>query len=679
MIPTALRAVPRWAVWKFDGDKKIPHLAADPSRAAAVNDDEHWGPFEVAEATLARGGVDGLGFLLGDGWAGVDLDDCLDDAGRPNAFAAAAIQHFDSYTEVSPSGKGLKIFVRAQLARNHARPGLEIYGHGRYFTVTGRHVEGTPAEPQTRDVELVAFIRQEFKKPAKSPPPQAPPGNDHLAAPPSERNLIEGGRNVMLTSLTGRLRRAGLEEDEILAVLRVSNQKRCRPPLDDAEVVSVARSVARYAPARAELSIDWMNARHAVVVEGGRTVVFTERRDAELERTTYDRSSFEDIKNFYQSRKVSIELNNKTVERTLGDFWLNHPGRREYDRVVCDPAEAHRDPRTLNLWTGFTIEPKAGEWSLFKDHLATVVCNRNEEAYTYLWYWLARLFQFPGRRAEVAVAMRGRQGTGKSIVGRIVGSIFGQHYVHVTHAHHLTGHFNAHLQDAVFVFADEAVAPQDKAGAAALKTLITEPRIIIDPKGRNPFTARNVVHLMLASNSSWVIPAEIDERRFLMLNVSSEHESDTPYFDAMFNQMQHGGRAAMLDELLKVDLSTWNVHARPPNTEALDDQKKQTMSTLELWWYEKLESGQLLRGQKWLPSVSRAAVYDDYVELTSKTRKNILLPTQFWLQFRRFVPQLGEATHRGVPFVVVGSLDECRDFWNAITKSPRPWRKDTML
>ncbi len=66
------------------------------------------------------------------------------------------------------------------------------------------------------------------------------------AAPPLPERIVEGARNVWLTSLAGSLRRRGLDHDEILAVLRLVNQWRCEPPLDDEELVKIARSIARY-------------------------------------------------------------------------------------------------------------------------------------------------------------------------------------------------------------------------------------------------------------------------------------------------------------------------------------------------------------------------------------------------------------------------------------------------
>lgn len=75
----------------------------------------------------------------------------------------------------------------------------------------------------------------------------APTRKGHGAAPLPER-IVEGARNATLTSLAGSLRRRGASEAAILAALQAENAARCDPPLDEAEVARIARSVARYEP-----------------------------------------------------------------------------------------------------------------------------------------------------------------------------------------------------------------------------------------------------------------------------------------------------------------------------------------------------------------------------------------------------------------------------------------------
>ncbi len=155
-IPQEMRDAPRWGVWRAmtrDGRlTKVPYSAVT-GKMARSNVIEDWTSFEQAQAFKAESPLNqGLGFCLGDGWAGVDLDGCFDsDTGTVAPEAEAIIESFETYTEVSPSGTGFKLFMHGSLAEGTkgarikapwTKPGdvhgdIEVYSAGRYFTVTG--------------------------------------------------------------------------------------------------------------------------------------------------------------------------------------------------------------------------------------------------------------------------------------------------------------------------------------------------------------------------------------------------------------------------------------------------------------------------------------------------------------------------------------------------------------
>src|SRR3954454_6708582 len=117
--------------------------------------------------------------------------------------------------------------------------------------------------------------------------------------------------------------------------------------------------------------------------------------------------------------------------------------------------------------------------------------------------------------------MRGGEGTGKGTLAKVLRHIFGQHGMAISNSKHLTGNFNGHLRDAVFLFADEAFFAGDRAHVGVLKSLITEPFLTIEAKYQNAVQQPNYVHLMMASNEAWVIPASSDARRYFVLEISS--------------------------------------------------------------------------------------------------------------------------------------------------------------
>ena len=319
-----------------------------------------------------------------------------------------------------------------------------------------------------------------------------------------------------------------------------------------------------------------MNAKYAVVKVGGKTRVVSME-----ENLTYPGwkvpvySSITDFCAFHAHPRMAHVSDTTGRERKvgLGTWWIGHEFRRQYDGIVYAPGA---DPKVthgkLNLWTGFGCAPVGGSCDRYLDHLRHNVCS-NEEAHSeYLLNWMAYAAQYPGRQGEVAVVMRGKEGVGKGVLAREFGRLFGSHYRHISQAGHLTGHFNAHLQQCSVLFADEAFFAGDRSHESNLKALITEETLIIEPKGVDPFPVRNCLHLIMSSNADWVIPAGADARRYFVVAVADHHKQDHAYFAAISSEMDSGGREALLEHLLNRDLSTFNVR-NVPQTEALADQK----------------------------------------------------------------------------------------------------------
>jgi primase-polymerase (primpol)-like protein len=117
--------------------------------AASSTDPSTWTDYE--SAALSSVGV-GVGFVLSadDRIVCVDLDDCLDSRGRLLDWAQPLLDNLPAtYVEVSPSGTGLHVWGFGDVIKGRCTKGIEVYGSGRYLTVTGkrwRHSVGTFAE-----------------------------------------------------------------------------------------------------------------------------------------------------------------------------------------------------------------------------------------------------------------------------------------------------------------------------------------------------------------------------------------------------------------------------------------------------------------------------------------------------------------------------------------------------
>jgi hypothetical protein len=277
---------------------------------------------------------------------------------------------------------------------------------------------------------------------------------------------------------------------------------------------------------------------------------------------------------------------------SIAEWWLEHPYRRTYDGVIFVPRGPPIVDNRLNLWTGFGVKPQKGDWSLMRRHIREVLAAGNDALYAYFINWLADAVQRPGQQAETALAFIGGFGTGKGLLGRAMCRIFGQHGRHISSSDHMAGKFNAHMQMCCFLFADEAFAPEDKKAEGAIKRLITEDTLFIEPKGVDPFEVPNRLHVMLASNHQWAIMAGEKERRYVVQKIDEKHQQSEEYFAPIYKEMNNGGLGAMLFDLLEHDLGDW----RPRTivrTKALAQQQEESLSPLDQWMFGLLETGVL--------------------------------------------------------------------------------------
>jgi hypothetical protein len=341
--------------------------------------------------------------------------------------------------------------------------------------------------------------------------------------------------------------------------------------------------------------IDWLNDRYFVVNEAGRVVVYAPSYDTILQRGYFERISFADFEKLYCNQTVAVA--GRRRKRSIAELWLKHPARKQYiGGVTFDPANRAPRPDVLNLWQGFAVTPAQGSWKQLYRHTEEIICGSDHVLFAYLLDWLADLVQHPGRQSEVTVVLRGDEGCGKGILARAICRLLGQHGMHITNARHLVGSFNAHLRDLVFLFADEAFYAGDKQHTGVLLTLISEPTLIIEGKYRNAIQTPNFLHIMMASNKDWVVPASLRSRRWVMADVLPDRIGDHDYFTAIQKELENGGFSALLYDLLHRDISRSNLRAVPV-TAVLEDQRKRSLDTITAWWFDCLYRGYVFVSQ----------------------------------------------------------------------------------
>lgn len=183
-IPASLSEINRWCNFytepKPDGrTNKLPCNAHGTKiDVASDNAAPNFRTFDAVTAALGRNPrLNGIGWILTDedDITFIDVDHCRNAAtGELTPEATETVRELDSFTEVSVSGTGLHIFARGDVPTSVKANGIEIYCRGRFATMTGQHLDGTPTTINRRPRQLMALY--ERLKPAKSEPkPKAEP------------------------------------------------------------------------------------------------------------------------------------------------------------------------------------------------------------------------------------------------------------------------------------------------------------------------------------------------------------------------------------------------------------------------------------------------------------------------------------------------------------------------
>lgn len=187
-----LRQFPHWVAWQYEPDDKgeMTKVPKNPKTGgnAMSNNPMTWGSYDQASAAKAKNNFAGIGFMLKPDLiplVAFDLDNCIVN-GELSDVAREIVRTIPTYTEITPSGKGLRLFGLGSLppgGRKNTKLKIECYDSGRFLTVTGNHLAGTPEFIERRDSEIEQ-VHKRFWSNGNSPSP-----NGHT--PPIALNLSD--------------------------------------------------------------------------------------------------------------------------------------------------------------------------------------------------------------------------------------------------------------------------------------------------------------------------------------------------------------------------------------------------------------------------------------------------------------------------------------------------------
>lgn len=164
-IPIELKSVPNWVLWRTENrNGKLTKVPYQPNGSrASSTDSSTWSDFEAVRSASEENTSrwNGIGFVLEPPYVGIDCDNCLvDDRIEPQVDAI--LRRLRSYSERSPSGKGIHIILKGNIPQGRKSAKFEMYQRGRYFTVTGARLEGMPSTIEERPNELLEIYNELF-------------------------------------------------------------------------------------------------------------------------------------------------------------------------------------------------------------------------------------------------------------------------------------------------------------------------------------------------------------------------------------------------------------------------------------------------------------------------------------------------------------------------------------
>lgn len=351
-----------------------------------------------------------------------------------------------------------------------------------------------------------------------------------------------------------------------------------------------------------------------------------------IDRQTGEILKKEQVRDFHKwecyGNLANLLLDDGRLLRARGvTFWPGQPEKVMEGKKDC-----------LNLWRpeqDAVVQPRKGDIAPFLEHIEEVV-DGEEIAAAYLLNWMCHVARFPGQKVHSAPLLIGHQGTGKSLLTKIMRAMFGARYVVEIGPRELESDFNDYLMQAQVLVVEEMRVKDRFEVTNRIKPWITNDSLPINPKGVRMFHMPNRTNIILYSNELGALNIEKDDRRY-MVSQSRREPRDESYFSALFGWLEREGYAAIHHYLLhEHDLGEFNPKAHAPWTSAKGMVQEISASPVEMYLNSMREEGR----SPFNRDLMRAE--EVWMALPDKLRSNLRQVT-LWMQ-REGGVQLGQIT-----------------------------------
>lgn len=330
-------------------------------------------------------------------------------------------------------------------------------------------------------------------------------------------------------------------------------------------------------------------------------------------------------------------------KKLIADLLFHMPSTLRLFGVTFEPEQGRlvdeAEGQKVNQWSGMVIKPeesvRSEQISPFLDYIGHLIAADDEQCSKWVLGWLAHIFQEPAHKTGTALVLVGEPGVGKSFLGEhFLVPIIGSHAVVTGSIDRAMSGFNALFDNRIFVQCDEAISNRQRLVAAKMKALITDPSIIIEPKGVDPFAKPNHMRFLFTSNEirdAVFLSDGVDDRRYTVLHVSNVKKGIQEYWHQLATWAKQN--LGFIHRYLLDYKYDRNFISKPLSTQAKVEMQQHSMPPFDQWlaswlardhplseechqaWYDAItadEEKNMIDRTDWPKFVNLSALTQDY-------------------------------------------------------------------
>ena len=399
------------------------------------------------------------------------------------------------------------------------------------------------------------------------------------------------------------------------------------------------------------------------------------------------------------------EKNEMTKPVNAAIIWLNSPNVRECSEFIFDPQHEYNPLSPIfNKWRGFGTENVKGDCSLTLSYYWNDICSGDKKKFEFMMGWCAHMFQRPWEKPEVAFALTGPKGIGKSMFFWILKRLLdgktragrAQKYYHkVSKSKGLLPRFNVHLEENILLVSEEVSLIGDKELRGAINDFITSDIVTVEIKSGPIRDVSSYSRVGITINDDHFVSATSDERRYGIFKVSDARQGNKAYFKAIIKEQSDGGAEALMHVFKTWDISDFDPRQYPETSE-LGDQKIGSFAGVDRWWYNKLQDGRLPLVDEPRPGlpcrvITEKLAYDYIRNEKDAWLRTIFSKVSFGKQMHKLCPKIDKSQKidnqasfnlgskaKQINIYTIPPLAECRKMFEEAQKTNINWDQDTV-